>query len=456
MFKDSSITNKIDSKRVKWDVIFLLREFKHYLSRSEFIEISSLNQLLREKLKYKALYKVKFNLDFLFQFPNYFYREEFEVESEIDNELEAIKSFQCNRIDPFIDELVKGLNTFDFHLKQIEFDRLYRQGYFIVPLVSNFAHLSSLSIYDCDLELKSFNKLVLKLEKLKFLYLNSVEFVILAEEWHLDHGNLLPSTLEVLQLGYMSLRKEYYKNAPYNFLLNNTSEYMMNQYYIPPQHLPNLKKLSLSIDTKYYISYFPNLLDLNPQLTHISTPYYHLSPKAVRYLSEANTINEMHIIFKADHYEFKSLDYMLLNSLNALYFESIISSHYDKVYSLISLCPRLTKLHASLEYYSEGFIEKVLKKLDHLKVIELEIENFMREEFDLSIFSNIESLKLNISSIEVIRYILPTQLSKLRSIKLSSNEYIESFDIMLGEYNNSTIWNIKLIGNAIHCRTIAI
>ncbi|KXN67712.1 hypothetical protein CONCODRAFT_10163, partial [Conidiobolus coronatus NRRL 28638] len=264
MLKDISIPSKADPKRIKWDVLFLLREFKYYLSRGEFIEISSLNQLLREKLKYKVLYKVRFNLDFLFQFPNYFYLEKFEIENELDDELEAIKNFQCSRIDPFIDELVKDLNSFDLNLKQIEFDTLYRQGYFIIPLVSNFTHLSSLSIYDCDLELKSFNKLISKLEKLEFLYLNRVEFVVLAEEWHLDYETLLPNSLKELEIGYMNLRKEYYKNAPYNFLLNNTGEYMMEQYYIPPQRLPNLKKLSLSMDTKFYINYFGNLLDLNP------------------------------------------------------------------------------------------------------------------------------------------------------------------------------------------------
>ncbi|KXN67717.1 hypothetical protein CONCODRAFT_167194 [Conidiobolus coronatus NRRL 28638] len=454
MLNDSSINAKKKLKNIKWREIFILQEFKCYLSNSDFIEISTLNQFLREKLRQQVLYKVKLNPEFLLQFPNYFYRKEFDIESEFDKELETIPNFQSNRIDPFMTDLIRVLNSFDSDLLQIEFDRLYRPGYYIVPCVSKFGHLTGLSICDCELELKGFNKFIQELDKLEYLSIKNIEFLILAEENPLNPETFLPNTLKELELGYMNLKKVYYNNTPYEYLFYDRSGFLDSNHHITAQKLPNLKKLKVSMDSTYISSYFPSLMDLNPQLKQLAIPCYYLSSSAVKPLSNAGNLNELHIAFKTDYNEFRRFDFMPLESVNSLSIKLIPSSQYRKVYTLVNLCQKITKFNASLDSYSDEFIKRVLKKLDHLKTIELEIKDFTLEEFDLSIFSNMESLKLNITSNEMIRYKLPEQLFNLKSIKITSNNYKDCFNFMLEEYSNSPTWNIKLLGKAIRCRAI--
>ncbi|KXN67708.1 hypothetical protein CONCODRAFT_10159 [Conidiobolus coronatus NRRL 28638] len=454
MLNVNLIDSKKDIKNIKWDEIFTLYEFKSYLVRSQFIELSLLNKLLREKLKQKIFYKVIFNHDFLLQFPDYFYPQEFDIVSGFGDESETILNFQINRIDPFIAGLIRGLNNFSSHLKRIEFDRLLRSGYFIVPLASNFTYLSNLSICDCELDLKFFNKLVLKLDKLEFLSMKNLQFLVLDEEWPLDSETLLPQSLKELELGNMRLRKTDLHKNPYKFLFIDKNGFMNGYYYAPPQCLPNLKHLIISKDTDFYSDYVPNLLNLNPHLTRITFPCYYLSSNTVKSLSAISSINEMQIEFKYDNYEFRNFDIIPLASVDILSIKSIPASHHRKVYTLISLCPNLTKLYAYFEYYSDGFIEGMLSILGQLKAIELEIFYFSNAEFDLSIFSNIETLKLDIDSDQIIHYKLPVQLSKLKLIKLASNNYSGCFDLMLKNYKNSSIWSVKLIGQDIICRAI--
>jgi hypothetical protein len=454
MLSASSIISKKELKIIKWHEIFIQHEFKRYLSNIELIVISSINQFLREKLMHQVIYKVKLNPELLLQFPNYFYRKEFDIESEFDKELETIPNFQSNRIDPFIADLVSQLKSFDSHSFQIEFDKLYRPGYFIVPCVSKFSNLTGLSISNCELELKGFNRFVLELDKLEYLSLKSIEFLILAEENPLNPETLLPNTLKELDLGYMNLRKVYYNNTPYEYLFYDRSGFLDSNHHITARNLPNLKKLSLSMDSTYISSYFPNLINLNPQLKQLSIPCYYLSFSAIKPLSNTGNINELQITFKADYNQFRSLDSMPLKSVNSLSIKLIPPSQYRKVYTLVNICQNLTKFSGSLESYSNEFIERVLGKLDQLKVIELEIKDLTLKEFDLSIFSNIKSLKLNINSNETIYYKLPEQQCNLKSIEIASNNSIESYNFMLEEYSNSPIWDIKLLDKVIRCIAI--
>ncbi|KXN67711.1 hypothetical protein CONCODRAFT_72764 [Conidiobolus coronatus NRRL 28638] len=361
------------------------------------------------------------------------------IENEFDRVLETIPNFQSNRIDPFMADLIKMLNNFDIHLKQVEFDRLYRPG---------------LSICECELDLKSFNKFILKLDKLESLSIKNLQFLVLDEEWPLDGETLLPQGLKELELGNMCLRRTDLHKNPYKFLFIDNSGFMNVYFYIPPQRLPNLKKLTVSKDTAFYSNYIPNLLDLNPQLTHVTFPYYYLSSCVGKYLNMPSNINEVQVVFKFENYDFRNFNITPLDSVNILSIKSINSNHYRKVYTLINLCPKLTKLHASFDYFDDEFIERLLRKLDHLKAIELEIGYFRLGKFDLSIFSNIESLRLNISSNQTINYKLPAQPSKLKSIKISSDSYRESFNFMLKECSSSPTWNIKLLGSVISCSAI--
>ncbi|KXN67710.1 hypothetical protein CONCODRAFT_10161 [Conidiobolus coronatus NRRL 28638] len=450
MLNVNRVDSKKDIKYIKWDEIFILYEFKTYLARSEFIELSLLNKLLREKLKHKVFYKLNIDDDFLLQFPNYFYQNEFDIENELNDELETVKKFQSSRIEPFITDLIRVFDTFGLHLKQIEFDRLYRPGYFIIPVVGNFTQLSSLSIYNCELELKIFIKFMTKLCKLEYLSIKNLQFLALYEEWPLDSEALLPQTLQVLELGNMRLRKTDLHKDPYRFLIDN-SGFMNDYYYIPPQHLRNLKHLIITEDIAYYSGYIPKFLDLNQHLTRITFPCYYLSSSIVKSLSTINRVNEIQIVFKYDSYQLRNFDIMPLDSVHVLSIESIPSGHYPKVYILINLFPKLTRFHASFDYFEGKFIEILAAKLGHLNSIELEIQYFSSEEFDLSIFSNIETLKLDIYSRKGIGYKLPAHSSKLKLIKIASNNCIESFNIMLESYKNSSIWNIKLLGKFIIC-----
>jgi hypothetical protein len=444
------VDSKKDVKNTKWDGIFTLYEFNSYLAKGEFIEIISLNKLLREKLKHKVFYKINISHKFLLDFPNYIYYKKFDIKKEPDVELQTTKNFQNNIIDPFITDLIKGLNTFCSHLKQIEFSELFRSGYFIVPLVSNFNNLTSLSISECELDLKIFNDFILKFYKLEFLSIKYLMFLTLNEEWPLVSQTLLPQTLKELELGSIRIMETDLHKSLCEFL-NEESWFVCDCYYIPVQHLPYLKHLIITKDIAYNRDYIPNILKLNPQLTCVTFPCYYLSPNVIESLSVASNINEIQIVFKYDNYRLRDFDIMPLDSVNTLSIKSIPSSHFHKVYTIIELFPKITKFYASFGYFDNVFFAIFITDLKYLKNIELEIDYYSDEELDLSILSNIETLKLDFSYRKTIRYKLPTQPSNLKLIKITSKNYLESFNFMLEDYKGSSIWNITLLGEIISC-----
>jgi hypothetical protein len=453
MSNDTSVNSKNGLENIRWDGIFILYELIQYLSNIEFIEISSLNKLLRKKLKHKAFYKINLYSEFLFKFPTYFYSDEFEVENEAGDELVAIKSFQRKRINPFIKDLVNGFNSFNLHFKHISFDRLGRAAYFIFPIISKFNHLTSLSINECDISLKGFNKLMLKLCKLEYLSLKVVNLVILEEERPLNAVNLLPKTLKELQLGCIYLSKALNNNNPYKYLFNDESESLDTEYQTSTKRLPNLKKLKLTDHNCFEYRYMAKLLRTNRQLTHITLSCYYLSAEIVRPLRDSRNINEVTIILNSDSDSFyRNLNLKPLTSVNSLSITQIASNQHRKVNNIVKLCPKSTKLHISMDCYYSELIEQILEKLDQLKDLELEVKDFTFDEFDLSIFSNIETLKLDIGYKKAFTYKLPLQICKLKLIKVVPNNFYEIFNIMLEGCSDSAIWDIKVLDNVIEWR----
>ncbi|KXN67436.1 hypothetical protein CONCODRAFT_10483 [Conidiobolus coronatus NRRL 28638] len=147
-----------NSKNIEWEKALILFEFQRCLDKPKLLEISLLNRYLREKLK-KTIFKVvKINFSNAYKFPDYFVPGRFEIEQENLTDLEK-SNIKSSRIDPSVTKLTSEIDKYSVYFKSLEFIDLDNAGYFVIPIIDSFSHLSSLNIRKCYINLSVFNKL---------------------------------------------------------------------------------------------------------------------------------------------------------------------------------------------------------------------------------------------------------------------------------------------------------
>ncbi|KXN67434.1 hypothetical protein CONCODRAFT_86955 [Conidiobolus coronatus NRRL 28638] len=452
MLQVVKFNNKNAFRNTKWELIFIFNDFQQYLYFRQLCNISLLNKYLREKLKIKIFNSIKLSHFFLRQFPNYFNNTN---ENELNDESVDTNNTiitRSSKINLFIDELIKKFDSFLPICKSLEFLGLGIAGYYIIPKVCYFNHLTHLRLFDCLMGLKCFIRLMEKLENLQFLDLYELNFIKFQDDEVTEGDIIIPKPLKGIGLTHMHVFTASCISDPYE-VLNNYDSDILEVAHIPPQHLSNLSKLELSsaIDNLNLILDF---LSLNPQLSEIIIPISNFSIEIIKMLSESGNVKHLKIDFIGYEIHYPN-DVTLpkLSSLSSLKILYISERDYCTILKLLEAFPNLAKLIITLKHYSADFIVSVLRKLNNLKYLKLAVYNLLSDEFNFNVFSNIRVLKVNIVDNMKVLYKLPVQPCKLKSIRIASNpRYLENMNYMLEDDDVVNNWNIKLLGQSIKCR----
>jgi hypothetical protein len=449
----------VNSKSIKWEVILNLFEVQQYLSIDDFIRISLLNKLLRSKLKRKIFHRVQICYSNLSQALDFSNSDYFRFENDFVGDLEAIKARLNYKIDPFIDELISEIECFSTYFKSLKLSFLGRECYFILNSIYSFNQLSCLIMCDCYIGLKDFNQLMSKLSKLEKLDLQDIKFMKDSMEGPIESDIALPTSLIELSLSNLHLGTANNLINLYQSLFNYDTNINTEVLYLPPQHLPNLKKFLLytAIEDNNFINDF---ISLNPQLLSIKLSYSNLNFEFFKILSKNNNLKHAQMEF--NYYEeniFNEESLPVLHSLNSLFIPYIsrVGGGYLRIYQIIDACPNLTKVDFAIKDYNVNLINRIIENLKQLNTMVLKIYNLSTKEVDLTLFKNIKCLKLSIFSDYIINYKLPSPPIELRSVTISANkEYIENYNFMKKTYKDGSGWVIKLAGEAIICQLMNI
>ncbi|KXN67442.1 hypothetical protein CONCODRAFT_167373, partial [Conidiobolus coronatus NRRL 28638] len=443
----------------KWEFIFIFKEVHQYISNDVIIKLSLLNKYLREKLKSRVFNRILINGYNLSHLENSFESNRYGFENIPKRNLETMLNFKSTNIDPFVTGIIKVLNPLAEYFESITYFNLDRLGYYVIPITLNFSSLSNLNIGVCCLDVKDLNRLMRKLDKLQKLTLFQLDLIKSPDEELNEHEIKFSPTLKELYLGHNYVSSNNLPNAPYEFLVKYSGSIDRREFYLTPQHLPNLEKFELIgvIEDSCYIT---NLLTLTPKLSNLILPIQNYSIRVMEVLSENSDINQLNLKFNFQDKLFL-LDKKLpvLNSLHDLILTFIIRpDQYLQIYQLIEAFPNLTKLELELEYFEFEFIAKLLSKLTKLKVLKLQIFAYYNYIIDLTLFSEVEFLKFDNYSKSKTIYKLPDANGKLKTailpLKNRNNNYKVELVNELDKINAN--WVFSLRGNVIHCRSASI
>jgi hypothetical protein len=444
--------NKCASKAIEWERAFILFEFQQYLDISNLLEVSLINRYLREKMK-KTIFKViKLNFSNVYNFPEYFTPHRFEIEGENLTELEK-SNFKCSRIDPSVAKLASEIDKYSSYFKSLQFNHLDNAGYFVIPIIERFSHLSSLNIHKCYINLSVFNKLMLKLNKLLHLRLYDLKFMKLPSEGHIERETQFPATLKELHLGDLYLSTTNSLNNPYDLLYSYDIQIEEEDYHLPPQRFIEIKKLGLY---RYFKDqrYISSLLNLNPQLSTIALPLQFYTIEVAKLLSNSKNIKNMTIDIVNEEQSYSpQIELPCLDSLSSLSVPYMFKEEFPKFYQIISSCPNLTKLDIEVNNFRVELINTLSRKLKHLKILKLIVQGYGESELDFALFSNIEVLEFDNHNRCAIKFKFPSPPMKLKSITiLSAALYANNVKFLRESEKSDCCWSFKFKGNAMCCR----
>jgi hypothetical protein len=440
-------------KHLKWDFIFILKEFQEQLIILDLVEVSLLNRFVREKLSKTILSDIELGGTILGRLPDIDLNDKdlFKDTPDRGYNLPYLKN---SIVDPFVSELIEEANGFSTYVNSLKFDNLQDTACFLMPLAFHFNQLTSLKFYDCIVDLRDFKNLMDKLVNLEILVLYNSKMLKFLDYGSIESEIVIPSTLKFLSLSHLYIDTISLQSNPYEYIFDHGITDNRGVFLIPPKCYQSLKKLQVeySTDTKDYVLEF---LSSNPQLSCVILPLKYLYLDSIKVLSENNNIHRIVIdpcYFKDNSQSNVSVP--ILNSLKSLHITNLFHNSYSKLYEIVNSFSAIRTLKIDLVDYDDQFIANILDKLTQVQSLTIKADYLHVYDIDLDMYTNIEVLDLNINADEKTLYKLPSPPTKINFINiLSGVEHRENFSYLKDNYSCS-LWEIKLNGEAIRCKAI--
>lgn len=441
-------------KQLDWDLVFFLKEFQENLRTHDLVEISLLNKLIREKSKKTVFSGIKLGDSILQRLTDIDSNEE-ELFKDAPDSGYSLEYFKSTVIDPFVNNLIAEVDVFSPYLNSLKFDNLLGTACYLMPLAFHFNHLVNLKFCDCTVDIKDFKHLMDKLTSLESLVIYNLKMLKLFDYGPIQSKIIIPSTLKFLSVSRLYIDNASQYSTHYEYFYDNGLLDSSEVYFIPPKHYPNLKKLQLDYvgDTIEYIFEF---LTLNPQIVFVKLPLRNLYSNCIKALHENNNVKQLIIdpcSFDDDVELAASVT--VLKSLHSLHLTKVYSRSHSKLLDIFSAFSAIRKLEIDLADYDRFFIARILKKLTRLKLLIIKTGVFYTLDINLTMYSNIEALKLNIKTDNETSYYLPSPPKRIQSISISSGAlYKKNFASLKEAYKNNRYWKIYLVGELIKCKAL--
>ncbi|KXN66759.1 hypothetical protein CONCODRAFT_168100 [Conidiobolus coronatus NRRL 28638] len=266
-------------REIDWCFVLNLKEFNSYLSLTDAIEISQLNNLCRQKQKPKLFSILKYGLK----------NEDLTI---FNRELVKGKLNFENIVKDFINEAPKTISQYFVELAIHNYFNIYK----LVPIVDIFNNLNSISIFNIFIPLKV---IVASCERLRFLKALKLEKVTLVQfQTDLNTGPLLklPSEFSCLVLSDCYLIKSELTEDPLKLAYNYDNEAISkNQLYMLDQNFSNLESYTVIGSKSTVTPALIDFLDRHPLITNLTLSSNLLTQNALNFISELPSIKNLNI-----------------------------------------------------------------------------------------------------------------------------------------------------------------
>jgi hypothetical protein len=451
---------KID--KVSWENVLIIKEYLNYLQKDDIFELCLLSKLIRQKLKYQLFKNIKFNgLHFesylnnsnsliwgSFEFIKY-YKTYFSVEGFDKSPYTGIK------IEDSLQELQNDLINVSSVVKSFEYSNTLRGGYYLFPLLHKFANLATLRIFDCDIPLIEFCKLLKNL-KLENLDICNSSFAKLPTEELTTEDIQFPRTLKTLSISTCNFYSDDLLSNPHEYLFEKANSGKISEFKLPSTIIPSLT--SFTLETQYSDDYGSSqFISNNPQLEHLMMESNHLDKAKFDYIAKSKTLKNLELICTtSEHHEISiSTPPPTLESIKELRFYNVSDEIYYILEDLCLISTNLSSLYFVLCEMPFDFtlvtinniLNNIVPNAPNLKLLCL---GFLAELYDPIDFTNLNGvekliIETNISNIVQIGFL---ECSSLKEIVLNFahteyDDYEFNFDDAKDEFDQLEDWKFE-------------
>jgi hypothetical protein len=425
--------------KVKWELVFINNdEFKFYLNRYDFIQLSKLSKITRLKLKPKVFEKIhisKMYQKFVIEETNKFH-EILDWNKENISDLpirDYIKSFnfRIHKIKPYIKSISISLSN-HYHLSEIS---------------SLFSQLTSLYIYDTKISLTAFIEALNSLKILENLKIITVNFIQYRNETYPIIPIKLPNTLKFIHWtnNTVSLCDLEEEPTTINFSYGRTLSGRI-KFLFQINNYPNLKKFSSTLLPTLFNS---KILLKNPNLYCLDLKINVLSQAEISMIQLARNIKKIQLSIDCLSFNLSSinLSFPYLNSIDFFKADNRVWPFFEK---LALSSPNLSEL--KVEFFSEKPLSviRLVNNLYHLQ--KLTLDSKCPVNLNFSNFNPSPTLKhLEILFMQDI-YRHLSKLSQLHSLKVVSFRKEVFNNIYLSTINQESVpkpWKLAFVGDSI-------
>ncbi|KXN70654.1 hypothetical protein CONCODRAFT_170483 [Conidiobolus coronatus NRRL 28638] len=436
---------KLNINKTKWELVFINNdEFKNYLNRCDFIQLSKLSKITRLKLKSKVfeeIYISKWYKKLIIEELSKCYdiRDWHNVNSSDLSIYDHIKSFnlQIHEIKPYIKSInIMSLSN-HFHLSEIS---------------SLFSQLTSLYIYDAKISLTAFINALNSLKALQNLKIITVSFIQYRNETYPIIPIKLPITLKSIHwtnntVSLCDLEEEPLTiNFGYGRTLSGRIKFLFQH-----DNYPNLKKFSSILLPTLFNS---KILSNNPNLNCLDLKINVLSETEVSMIQLAQNIKKLELGIDSLNLNLSGIT-LNFPCLNSIYLFKVDNRIWPFLEKLTLSSPNLSEL--KIEFHSDKLLP-VINLANNLGYLQkLIIDSKCPINLNFNNFNPSPTLKhLEILFMQDIYRHLPklSQSHTLKVVSFRKGAYNNIYLSTLNQENTPKPWKLAIVGESIKCYNI--
>jgi hypothetical protein len=337
----SSISSNNVIKKLNWEIILTLTEFKNYLNKRVLIELNLINKKFNTILKPISfesinLVNVLTYLDDIDATETEYSDsgDEDNLEIKIRNKERELEKARATNI------YIQNFSNYSNFVKKLTIQECVTKLLFN-QLPSLFQNLNSLTLIDMVIEYSAFTQL---LKRLNLTSLNINNSLIVYEHEDSIDSFEFPSNLKMLSVETWKITDSHHAknlNYPtYDRLYDNLEDFLDNFPFF--DKLTSLTKFSfLNLDDREYSVSLAKFIELNPSIKILELDINYFDLNFLRVINSTNIEKLIVLNNDAADEDFNELEIPTLPNILSLDLTSLVVDYYPFERNLIDSCPNL-------------------------------------------------------------------------------------------------------------------
>ncbi|KXN65222.1 hypothetical protein CONCODRAFT_13273 [Conidiobolus coronatus NRRL 28638] len=434
--------NNNEFNKVNWINIFILNNFQKFFNLKELQDLSKISKLTRLKLKssiFKYIRLVNKSKYLNGTFVKSFNSKSFDEISRVAY-MDGDEVQKSVRIQKSLNDINSELQDIKHLANNLHMYDVMRSGYYICPILNNFANLSSLMIRSSTIPYSIFQKLGEYFPTLKTIELYNIVLSKSTTDSPNPNEIIFPLNLTNLMIGCVEVTDMSILSDPYKMVLNDFNPYARSNFSLPNISLPSLKELRF-VKCAGWNNGLEEFLEKNPGLEQLTIDTF--NPNMSKRFTSLKSLS----LELVNMYE--NLQNLIVNhNIKTLKVNIEDDYYYEKFEKVCLMCPSIEFLHfnvCNIDTYQKAYsnyLIPILRKLPNLKTLELPIYAEDPIQIDVDDFPQIKKIIFVTDDVRNLQVYFDGNPS-LQQIEFISASYDICEEDIWDKYGHCSGWRFK-------------